>query len=563
MNHNTPGHSEASQSTIQFSAVKLPEAPVCADTNESAAKSLIKNLQRGQNELPPSIDENLPIRVIINAIGQMLYRVGLQTEYLFIQGLRICKRIGRVLSRGLKALFSFAIGPLAALFLSIGRDLAAPFYQFFVGIRNALRAAHEEAEAGGSGKRAGFEYLKGGLRSYGHLTLDALRYLLPAGALCLFVFTAQSILGSSFSLGVNYNGDFLVFIENESVWDTAEKMVQERVVASEGAKVEWEQHPVFELQLVDPAARTNVSELADKIITASSNQIMRAVGIRINGELIGMVEDGQAIQNMLTAHLAQYDDGTHESVDFLYPIEQIPGVYFTNSVSDTQAVMNTLQSGDLLSVKTMDTIEYEETVEYTTETVESDQYDKGVRFVSQRGSNGSQHVVARETRVNGQVFSVEPVEVTVIKEMVPRIVTVGTRKPTYTVGSVVGNGTMIFPVPQLSYITTRFGQGRPAHRGIDLCAPAGTPVLAVDNGVVIEAGSHASWGNYVLIDHGNGYTTRYAHCTALMVAPGSAVSAGQQIGTVGRTGFASGNHVHFELTSGGRLIDPAPYLGVG
>lgn len=562
MNQNTSGNSDVTQSTIQFSAVKLPETPP-AGTNASAAKHIIKTLQRGQNELPPTKGEKLPVRVVFNAIGQLLYRVGLQAEYGFIRTGRFLHRVNRVLARSAKALLSFAIGPLAALFVSIGRDLAAPFCQFFIGIRNAFRAAHAEAEAGGSAKKAGMDYLKSGLRSYSHLILNALRYLLPAGALCLFVFTVQSILGSSFSLGVSYNGDFLVFIENENVWDSAEKLVQERVVASEGAKVEWEEHPVFELRLVDPAARTNVSELADKIITASSSQIMRAVGIRINGELIGMVQDGQAIQNLLAEHLAQYDDGTHESVDFLYPIEQIPGVYFTNSVSDTQTVMDTLEASDLLSVKTMDTIEYNETVEYTTENVESDQFDKGVRFVSQRGRNGSQHVVARETRVNGEVISVEPLEVTVLKEMVPRVVTVGTRKPTYTVGSVVGNGTMLFPVPQLSYITTRFGQGRPAHRGIDLCAPAGSPVLAVDSGVVVEAGSHWSWGNYVLIDHGNGYTTRYAHCTSLMVAPGSAVSAGQQIGTVGRTGVASGNHVHFELTSGGRLIDPAPYLGVG
>lgn len=562
MNQNTSGHSDPSQSTIQFSAVKLPQTPPPAPS-EGTAKNLIKTLQRAQNELPPTDGDKLPIGVVFNAIGQLLYRVGLQTEYVFVRIGRFLRRAGRFLVYGGKALLSFIVGPLAALFVSILKDLTAPFYQFVIGIRNALRAAHAEAEAGGSGKQAGIEYLKNGLRSYSHLILNALRYLMPIGALCLFVFTVQSILGSSFSLGVSYNGDFLVFIENENVWDSAEKLVQERVVASEGAKVEWEQHPVFELRLVDPAARTNVSELADKIITASSNQIMRAVGIRINGELVGMVEDGQAIQNLLTEHLAMYDDGTHESVDFLYPIEQIPGVYFTDSVSDTQSVMDALESSDLLSVKTMDTIEYNETVEYTTETVESDQYDKGVRFVSQRGYNGTQHVVARETRVNGEVIAIDPLEVTVTKEMQPRIVTVGTRKPAYTAGSVVGDGTMIFPVPNLSYITTRFGQGLPAHRGIDLCAPAGTPVLAVDGGVVIEAGSHWSWGNYVLIDHGNGYTTRYAHCTAIMVAPGSAVSSGQQIGTVGRTGVASGNHVHFELTSGGRLIDPAPYLGVG
>lgn len=89
-------------------------------------------------------------------------------------------------------------------------------------------------------------------------------------------------------------------------------------------------------------------------------------------------------------------------------------------------------------------------------------------------------MVAEQTSVNGSVISTVPVEVTVTEEMTPRIYTIGTREAQYGVstaagGSVVGTGSMTFPVPSLSYITTRFGSG---HRGIDLCAPNGTPILA-------------------------------------------------------------------------------------
>ena len=97
-------------------------------------------------------------------------------------------------------------------------------------------------------------------------------------------------------------------------------MVQERVMASEGAKVEWDEHPVFELRIVAPAARTSASDLVDKIIAASSDKIMKAVGIRVNGGLIGVVEDGRAVQQLLDDTLAAYNDGTHERVEFLYPI---------------------------------------------------------------------------------------------------------------------------------------------------------------------------------------------------------------------------------------------------
>ena len=151
------------------------------------------------------------------------------------------------------ALLRFVGGPLLALFSSIWDDLTAPARRFASGVRHMRDAARAEAQAGGSGKRAGFAYFKNGVHAYRHLIGGALRYLMPAAALCVLVFTVQEVLGSSFSLGVSYSGDFLVFIENEGVWDSAEKMVQERVMASEGAKVEWDEHPVFELRIVDPA----------------------------------------------------------------------------------------------------------------------------------------------------------------------------------------------------------------------------------------------------------------------------------------------------------------------
>ena len=117
---------------------------------------------------------------------------------------------------------------------------------------------------------------------------------------------------------------------------------------------------------------------------------------------------------------------------------------------------------------------------------------------------------------------------------------------------------MTFPVPSLSYITTRFGSG---HRGIDLCAPNGTPILAADSGTVIEAGYHWSFGNYLLIDHGNGITTRYAHCSALLVGAGSTVTRGQQIATIGISGVATGYHCHFEV--GQSLSNRQPEPGKG
>ena len=144
------------------------------------------------------------------------------------------------------------------------------------------------------------------------------------------------------------------------------------------------------------------------------------------------------MQQLLTTHWPLITTAPTSALNFLYPIEQVPGTYFTNSVQDTTMVLQALQSSDVLSVKVTDLIEYDETLEYTTEEVESDQYNKGVRFISQRGRDGTQHVVAEQTSVNGSVISTVPVEVTVTEEMTPRIYTIGTREAQYGASTAAG-----------------------------------------------------------------------------------------------------------------------------
>lgn len=84
---------------------------------------------------------------------------------------------------------------------------------------------------------------------------------------------------------------------------------------------------------------------------------------------------------------------------------------------------------------------------------------------------------------------------------------------------------------------------------MDIAAPYGTPIYASDSGTVVEVVSmHYSWGNYVKIDHGNGYKTLYAHMSSFAVQLGDTVTQGQVIGYVGNTGNSYGNHCHFEMT---------------
>ncbi|HEX6547833.1 MAG TPA: M23 family metallopeptidase [Candidatus Dormibacteraeota bacterium] len=102
------------------------------------------------------------------------------------------------------------------------------------------------------------------------------------------------------------------------------------------------------------------------------------------------------------------------------------------------------------------------------------------------------------------------------------------------------------------------------HSGVDLAAPLDTPVLAAETGLVEAAEwSNAGYGQFVLLDHGAGLQTLYAHLDELEVAPGDFVFRGAEIGKLGSTGFSTGPHLHFEVRTGGRPTDPSPYLAAG
>lgn len=101
------------------------------------------------------------------------------------------------------------------------------------------------------------------------------------------------------------------------------------------------------------------------------------------------------------------------------------------------------------------------------------------------------------------------------------------------------------------------------HRGVDLGAPMGTAIRAFADGTVSFAGENDSYGLYLKIDHGNGATTLYAHCSCLDVEEGQTVSAGEQIALVGDTGVATGPHLHFSVIKDGVWLDPLYYVRVG
>jgi len=123
-------------------------------------------------------------------------------------------------------------------------------------------------------------------------------------------------------------------------------------------------------------------------------------------------------------------------------------------------------------------------------------------------------------------------------------------------------------LPVLGRLSSRFGHradpfdgDHRMHRGVDIAAPAGTPIRAAEGGTVTLAAERSGYGRVVVVDHGDGSSALYAHCQDLHVSPGQAVRAGQPIATVGSTGRSTGPHLHFELRSGGEVVDPVGAYG--
>ena len=174
----------------------------------------------------------------------------------------------------------------------------------------------------------------------------------------------------------------------------------------------------------------------------------------------------------------------------------------------------------------------------------------GETEVVQEGTPGS-HVVTDLVTYKDDVESErenlkETVEVAAVAEVVKR----GTKsKPTY-----------MYPVTNWN-LTSNFGYrwGR-LHAGADVGVPIGTTVRASRAGQVITAGWVGGYGNCVIIDHGDGVTTRYGHLSEVTVSVGQYVDQGQQVALSGNTGRSTGPHLHFEIRINGEAVDPLPYL---
>ncbi|UXH42968.1 M23 family metallopeptidase [Rossellomorea vietnamensis] len=197
-----------------------------------------------------------------------------------------------------------------------------------------------------------------------------------------------------------------------------------------------------------------------------------------------------------------------------------------------------------------------EKIAYDKEVEEDSSMNKGDTKVKQEGQDGEKSVTFETTEVNGSQISKNVKEEKKLKDPVKYIVVKGTKAIPSR-----GSGSFAWPTNG-GYISSKQGQrwGK-MHKGIDIARPSDRTIKSVDNGRVVSAGwDDGGYGNKVIIDHGNGYRTLYAHLDSISVSAGQTVERGQKLGIMGETGEATGVHLHIEIFKNGSLINPLDVL---
>lgn len=189
--------------------------------------------------------------------------------------------------------------------------------------------------------------------------------------------------------------------------------------------------------------------------------------------------------------------------------------------------------------------------------VETDKNSTTSIRVKQNGKDGQKQIAYKATKINGIIEEREITKETVLEKAIDKIIVKGSAVTVASRGGspVVGSGALDWPTS--GSITNGY---RSAHTAIDIATRTGSPIRAADSGYVTFTGWQGGYGNFVIIDHGNGIVTRYAHCNSINVSTGQRVVKGENIATVGSTGRSTGPHLHFEVLAGGSFKNPLSYL---
>ena len=399
------------------------------------------------------------------------------------------------------------------------------------------------------------------------------------------------------------------YVNNQQEYELAIERIENAISEKVGEEYFYEKIPTFSYSIVNKNEIGSEQEVYDVIYPQAEEEIGQSYGLFVDGEFIGACRKESELLNLLEEIKKEYSTGTPgETVEFIkdvtieknmyarsliYSADEIKELFATPSddsiyivekgdspsristkfgitISKLKALnpdknLNKLRVGQKLyvsnpkldiGVKVVRTITYTETIAYTTKNSYTNDLYEGQTKTTTKGKNGQNKITATVTYIDGEETERVILEKVNLSKPVTAQVLVGT-KP------IAPSGTFVWPVPASRRITSPYGQrwGK-LHAAIDIGAPKGSAIVAVDAGTVVTSGWLKTGAGYaVVIDHGNGIYSRYYHCSALYVKVGQKVIQGQTIAAVGATGNATGPHLHFELTNNsGSNVNPTKYL---
>ncbi len=311
---------------------------------------------------------------------------------------------------------------------------------------------------------------------------------------------------------------------------------------------------------------------AQYLVPANESTVFEEVRITQNVELktvqtkLGLIMDKEEIRAKLMTggvdqrvHVVQAGE-TFSGISRQYGISQAdllavnPDVRPEKLSIGQELILS--QNAPLLTVQTTEVTTYERLLPYETTYENNANMFEGESSTKIAGVNGVERVQSRIVKNNGTQIAELVLDQEVLSEPQAAVVYVGTKKQPPRQGT----GTFKYPVSG-ARLSSKFGSrwGR-MHNGIDLACAKGTNIRASDGGTVTFSGYSGSYGYVVRIDHGGGYTTVYAHCSALYVSKGDKVYQGEHIADVGSTGNSTGPHCHFEIQYNGVPQNPLNYL---
>jgi murein DD-endopeptidase MepM/ murein hydrolase activator NlpD len=429
-----------------------------------------------------------------------------------------------------------------------------------------------------------------------HLVGRLMNYVAPLVALVLCIVIISTMMNLNYALEVNYNGQTVGFIENESVYDSARKIIQNRMVSGDDGAI-WSDDTVLRIAVVEPGAVATQDVMADSLLQASGSEIAQATGIYIGGTFYGATTAPDMLENQLNEMRAPYEQiaqqlGENAYARFARDVELKDAVYLIDQVVPFDNLMNEIASQSpqdiyyhaevgeslediaakngitidtlkalnpglvdltengasllvargepLLRVKTVQSVTEVVPVAYTTVTTR-DSSRTGI-FITQEGVAG-ERTITRELEYdsNGEIVSELIISDEVTKEPTPQLVLIGSN-----VSSGGSGGILAWPTGPYQRISRGWIPG--VHQGIDIAGEYGTAILAAESGTVtLSAYTTVGYGHYVIIQHSSGMSTLYGHCSTLLVEQGQYVQRGELIALMGSTGNSTGNHLHFEV----------------